>query len=215
MSFRLHYEKKDLKLLRVPVAIFVISVLVACVLYFGSDTLNQDAGFDLSQAQAQYEDASTSVQTTASEEATIIRYIDRYKAIEARGFVSKEDRLAALDKIADLRSRYSLYPILVDIGEQGSLPLEYDPSTSNPGDPVNVNFSEISLVYSLVHEEDLTRMMEAFTTEFGLVIPQQCDITKSQSPELDFTQLGFNLQAKCSLYWFTFDLDPPEVVYEY
>lgn len=215
MSFRLHYEKKDLKLLRVPVAIFVISAVVASVLYFGSDTLNQDASFDLSLAQAQYEDASNSVLKTASEEATVIRYIDRYRAIESRGFLSQEDRLAALDKIADLRSRYSLYPILVDIGEQDSIPLEYDPLASSQGDPVNVNYSEISIIYSLVHEEDLTRMMEAFITEFGLVIPQQCEISKSQTPELDFTQLGFNLSAKCSLYWFTFDLDPPEVVYEY
>ena len=113
------------------------------------------------------------------------------------------------------RARYNLYPIDLDIGEQSQLALNYDPLDLNPGEPVNVNFSEISLSYSLVHEEDLTRLLDAVLDESGLVLPSSCELKAENPEDLNFTQLGFNLAANCTLFWFTFDLTPPEVVYEY
>ena len=215
MKVRLPYEKEDLALLRIPGIVTITSVVLASVLYFGADSLNQRAIFDLSQAQAQLAQAEISVREIADEEATIIRYIDRYREIEEEGAVGEEDRLALIEKVGEFRARYSLYPIQIDIGEQGSLALNYDPLDLNPGEPVNVNFSEISLSYSLVHEEDLTRLLNALLDESGLVLPSTCELKAENPEDLNFTQLGFNLAANCTLFWFTFDLTPPEVIYEY
>lgn len=215
MNIRLPFEKEDRMLLRLPGIVFLISVILAGVLYFGAGSLNRRASFELSQAQAQLAQAETSVREIADEEETIIRYIDRYREIEEEGAVSDEDRLAFIEKIGVFRARYNLYPIDVDIGEQSRLGLNYDPLDLNPGEPVNINFSRISLSYPLVHEEDLTRLLDSVLDESGLVLPSTCDL-KAEDPEgLNFTQLGFNLAATCTLLWFTFDLTPPEVVYEY
>ena len=215
MAVRLPFEKQDLVLLRSSSIVFVVSAIIASVVYFGSDSLNQSASFDLSQAQARFDQASTSVQEIAEEEATIIRYIDRYREIAAEGVVEDEDRLSLIEKIGELRARYNLYPITVDIGGQGALPLSYDPMDLNPGEPVNVDFSEISLSYSLVHEEDLTRLLNSLVDESGLILPQNCEFAAENFAALNFSEVGFNLSAKCSLFWFTFDLNPPEVSYEY
>tara|TARA_R110002167_G_scaffold30424_6_gene100595 strand:+ start:28283 stop:28930 length:648 start_codon:yes stop_codon:yes gene_type:complete len=215
MSIKLPLEKEDLLLLRVPLVVFAASVLIASVLYFGSDTFNQSANFALSQAQSQYQQAESSVREIAEEEETIIRYIDRYRDIEEEGAVSNEDRLAFIEKVGEFRARYDLYPIQMDIGEQGKLALQYDPFDLNPGAPVDVKFSEILLSYSLVHEEDLTRLLNAIIDESGLILPNSCDIKADNLTEIDFTQLGFNLGANCTLFWFTFDLAPTEVSFEY
>ena len=53
MSFGLPFEKQDLALLRMPGIVFLSSLVLGGVLYFGADSLNQRASFDLSQAQAQ------------------------------------------------------------------------------------------------------------------------------------------------------------------
>ena len=215
MNFQLPFEKEDRLLLRMSGIVFLTSVILASILYFGADSLNQRASFDLSQAQAQLAQAETSVREIADEEETIIRYIDRYREIEQEGAVGDEDRLALIEKIGVFRARYNLYPIDLDIGEQSQLALNYDPLDLNPGEPVNVNFSEISLSYSLVHEEDLTRLLDAVLDESGLVLPSTCELKAENPNDLSFTQLGFNLAANCTLLWFTFDLTPPEVVYEY
>tara|TARA_R100001377_G_C3184299_1_gene107916 strand:- start:319 stop:966 length:648 start_codon:yes stop_codon:yes gene_type:complete len=215
VSLKLPFEKQDLLLLRTPVIIFIVAALIASVLYFGSDSLNRSASFDLSQAQARYEQAMASVREIADEEETIIRYIDRYREIEEEGAVRTEDRLALIEQVGDFRTRYNLYPIQMDIGGQGALALKYDPLDLNPGAPVNVNFSDIAFSYSLVHEEDLTRLLNAFIDESGLLVPNSCEMKAENLAELNFTQLGFNLAANCELFWFTFDLAPPEVIYEY
>jgi hypothetical protein len=215
VKISLPFEKEDLALLRMPGIVFLVSIVIAIALYSGADYLNRNASVELSQARAQYQQAETSVREIADEEATIIRYIDRYSDIEAEGAVSEQDRLALIEQVGEFRARYNLYPIAIDIGEQGSLALSYDPLDLSPGEPVNVNFSEISLMYSLVHEEDLTRLLNALVDESGLMLPNSCDLTTDNFENLNFTQLGFNLSANCKLLWFTFDLAPPEVIYEY
>jgi hypothetical protein len=215
MNIKLPFEKQDLVLLRMSGIVFIFSAILASGFYVFSDSLNQRASFDLSQAQARYEQAVASVREIAEEEVTIIRYIDRYREIEAAGVVSEEDRLDLIEQIGDFRARYNLYPIQVDIGEQGALALIYDPLDLNPGAPVDVNFSEISLIYSLMHEEDLTRLLNALVDESGLILPNSCVLSAENINDLDFNRLGFNLAAQCTLLWFTFDLEPPEVVYEY
>jgi len=215
VNFKLPFEKQDLMLLRTALIVFLVASLIASILYFGSDSLNRSASFDLSQAQAQYEQALTSVREIADEEETIIRYIDRYRDIEEEGAVNAEDRLALIEQVGEFRTRYNLYPIQMDIGGQGALALKYDPLDLNPGAPVSVNFSEISFSYSLVHEEDLTRLLNAFIDESGLIVPNTCELKAENFAELNFNQVGFNLAVNCELLWFTFDLAPPEVIYEY
>lgn len=215
MNTRLPYEKQDLALLRVPGYVFLASLSIASVLYFASGILNRNADFELLQANARYENVVVSVREIAAEEATIIRYIDRYKQIAEEGTFDEEDRLALIEKIGALRAQYSLYPIAMDIGPQGTLALQYDPMDSNPGEPVNIRFSEVSLSYPLLHEEDLSRLLNAVIAEPGLMLPTSCSIQTANLRSEDFSQLGSNLEAQCKLIWFTFDLNPAEAVYEY
>lgn len=215
MKISLPYEQQDLALLRVPAYVFLASVFLAFVLYYGSGLLERNASQNLVRAQALYEQVQTSVREIADEEATIIRYIDRYRQIAENGTFVEEDRLALIEEIRELRAYYNLFPITLDIGQQGALALRYDPLDLNPGDPVNIRFSEISLNYPLVHEEDLTRLINDVIDEPGLFFPTACAINADNNVMLDFSLPGINLDAQCEILWFTFDLNPPEVNYEY
>ncbi|MDP1932726.1 MAG: hypothetical protein Q8L60_14840, partial [Gammaproteobacteria bacterium] len=145
MMGKITLEKKDLLLLRVPVLCFAISAGLGVALYFAAQYLTEQASRDLFIAQTNLDQTSTSVLQIAQEEETIIRYIGRYRDIEADGGVAEEDRLRLLEVIAEIRQANLLYPIAVELSEQSSQRLEYDPAELNPADPVDLQMTEITL----------------------------------------------------------------------
>lgn len=202
-------EKSDMLMLRKPIIVFLITCAIVTAFYFVLEGFLQKAAVALSNAQAQYEQVSTSVQQIAQEEQTIIRYIDRYSQIEANGVVSKEDRLHLLESMTDIRSRFLLYPIEVDLSEQTITRLEGDPYALNPVGPVDLLSTQVSFVLPLLHEKDLTNFATKLLEDNGLLLPQHCLLNLINT---EFKALDENLQADCTFLWYTFDVDAKEEI---
>jgi hypothetical protein len=182
------------------------------IAFFGTQYLKESAGVAQTNAQGIFDSTSTSVQQIAQEEETIVRYIGRYQQLESEGVMSAEDRLVLLENIGNLREQLHLYTMGVDMSEQVSTRLEYDPYDPNPGLPVDLHSFSIRLSLPLLHEEDLTRLIDGMLAESGLVLPRNCQMSIDAGNSPDFSVLGEHLAARCILQRYTFDLNPEVIV---
>ena len=214
MKTKLPFEREDLKLFRTAFIVLLVCVLLATTLYFGANRINDTATTALRNARSQYEQASTSVQLIAEEEATIIRYIDRYLGFVENGYMEGEDRLAFIEDVSRIRDTHNLFPVDIDIGEQDHYSLTYDPMDLNPGEPVDIDYSNIGLSFPLLHEEDLTRLVSSLLDLEGLFLPTHCLMLHDNINEADFTVFSEQMYSNCRFYWYTFNLNPPEPVYD-
>ena len=154
--------------------------------------------------------ARTNIDQIEDEEATIIEYIGRYQELETDGVVNPEDRLQLIERITEIREDNDLFPISVNIGEQLSMELLYDQSEQDPGGPVNINSTTLELSLPLLHENDLTRLLDGLLNTPGLYMPQECIISLSNPNATNFIVLAQHQRANCVVSWFTFNVNPPQ-----
>lgn len=201
------FPNTDLMLIKWEILLIIISILLTTGIYLGSNYLNQQSIQDLTAARSELAQAQSRVELIGVEEATIIEYIGRYQEIAQDGVVNPEDRLQLLETIAEIRSANSLFPIAFSIGKQNTLRLQYDSSVREPGNPIDLNYSEIKLSLPLLHEHDLSRLLRAINDSPGLYQTKECELILNNSSASNFYVLGQHINASCSLIWYTFSIN--------
>lgn len=205
-------SKSDVLLLRKPMFAFISSCIVVTVFYFVLEESLRRIANALNVAQAQFEQIDTSVQQIAQEQQTVTRYIGRYSQIQADGGVSNEDRLNLLEDMSDIRTRYYLFPIDIDLSEQTVTRLEGDAYALNPVGPVDLQSTRVSFRLPLLHEQDLINFTTNLLLDNGLIIPQHCAIEVANILTTEFFSLSEKMYADCTFLWYTFNIDAQEVV---
>lgn len=203
------FPNEDLLLIKWKIAFFILCLAIVAGIYWGMDALSSQATRNLSIAQGELYSARSSVELIEEEEATIIEYIDRYQDLSAEGIVEPEDRLQFLEKVADIRAEYDLFPIALNIEQQVGIRLQYDPAETEPGGPIDLKISTVSLSVPLLHEDDLARFLGALLNSDGLYQARECEIGALNSATQSFVFLAQHFSASCELLWYTFDLSPP------
>ena len=204
------FPNEDLMMIRWRIGFFILCCALAIGVYWGIEMLNSQATRNLNLAQSGLYGARQDVEQIAQEEATIVEYIDRYQELSEQGIVDAEDRLLFLEKVAELRSEFNLFPIALNVGGQMGMRLQYDPSETEPGGPVDIKTSTVSISLPLLHEEDLTRFLDGLLNSDGLYQTRECEIVaQNQSTQRFYLFLGQHLSANCEIIWHTFDLNPP------
>jgi uncharacterized protein (UPF0335 family) len=203
------FDKQDIFSLKWKILGAVISLSIAVGIYFVASYLNDEMSNSVRIARSELQNAITSVDQIEEEEATIIEYIGRYQDLDNEGIVRNEDRLVLLEKITEIRDNNDLFPISLNIGEQSSLRLIYDPAESNPGGPINLNATELEISLPLLHEGDLTNLLSELLDSPGLFLTQECEMSLNNPAITNYIMLGQHQQASCNLLWFTFNVDPP------
>jgi hypothetical protein len=207
MKLQLPIGGADLKLLRIPAIIATLCLITSVSIYLSAQRFEQQSSQSRNTAQENLTRVQNSIQQISQEEATIVRYIDRYRFSEESGFLDDEDRLAFLEQVATLRTELELFPISVEIGGQTVTPLQYSPDDPLPGNPLSLRSSSISMQVNLLHEEELSRLIEGLYGLEGLLQPIRCSLLE-QSPGERFTQVTENVRLDCNFNWYTVDLEP-------
>jgi len=207
MSKDVLFSPEDLQLVRRPGAALLICSVLAGAVYLLVDNLNTSAAFRFQTAQSQFVQVQTSIQQIASEEATFVEYIDRYRMMVEDEVFSEEDRLRLLENVQAIRLDGRLYPVTVEVDSQGSSILAYPPEELLPGQPVEIRFSTVSLEFDSLHEEDFTRVMSEFLRGRGLFVPIAC-LLDSVADDAGYVRVEPNLNVSCELIWFTLNLNP-------
>lgn len=185
----------------------LLSVCVALVggFFYGVNTLDTAASRELNVARGDLSNAQASLDQIEQEETTITAYIEPYLAI-AEGAVARTDRLDMQETFAQIRSRYSLFPVQLAIAEESSYLLPYAPEIAQPGGPVQLLINKISTNLPLLHENDLSNYLTALVDEPSLVVPTQCKLTANTRDRRAFLRLGQHLHSDCSFIWYRFQV---------
>lgn len=201
--------KEDYLMIKWPIVFAVFGIILAIAIFLGADYLNGQSLMDLRIAQSAFNNSRSRVELIEDEEQTIIEYIGRYKMLESEGVVENEDRLQMFERVAELRAANNLFPVSLNINKQTSLNLTYPPELREPGDPVALHSSIIDLELPLLHEEDLTRLLDGILDSPGLYQTSNCEINLQNHETTSFIILSQHFTASCEILWYTFDLDPP------
>lgn len=201
------FTRKDLLSLKWRFLIAFICLLVAPSLFFGMQYIDIEINNSLQRAQADLRNARSQIEQIEQEEATIIAYIDRYQELLEEGVVLPEDRLQFLEVFAEIRETYDLFPIALKVPEQSNIRLLYPPGES--GGIVNLNSTEVEINIALLHEQDLSRLLQSLLLESpGLFQVKECQITLNNANATNFLFLGQHQRATCNILWYTFDISP-------
>lgn len=202
--------KEDYLMIKWQIVLAIFGIILAAGIFLGVDYLAEESSRELRIAQSDFDAARSRVDLIEEEEDTIIEYIGRYQSLDQAGSIDDEDRLQMLERVADIRANNNLWPVSNNILEQHSINLTYPPDIREPGAPIALRSSIIGIELPLLHENDLIRLLDGILSSPGLYQTKECNITMQNPGTTNFIVLSQNFQAKCEIYWYTFDLDPPQ-----
>jgi hypothetical protein len=200
------FKREDYWLIKWPLFSLFLSLIFCAGLFLGLTTLNTSAAAELRSARNQLNNARNSVEKIEEEEDTIIEYIDRFQQITADGSVSDEDRLQFFEQVARIRSEFDLFPIQVDFAPQTLLPLRYASTVNDPGRPLSLRTSSVEIRLPLLHEDDMTRLLNELLTGPGQLQPVRCSLNSRSRNVTSYIFLSQHFEASCTLLWHTFQL---------
>lgn len=188
----------DLKALRSPLLILLITVLAGAGAVYYTRALLAQSQQQLAQRQVLLKDARTRLQRSGDEKEIIIRYLGEYQQLARSGFVGDEQRINWLDSLRLANQQVELFGIDYQIGAQK--PYAHA-SEFNPGQ-LSLMQSEMKLGFRLLHEEDLIRFFGSLARQgTGIFLIDQCTLRRIDTAGM--IRFQPNLLAECGLSWIT------------
>lgn len=219
----------DLALLKGPLLLLLLLILVGGVWVGGTRRFQEAAVGGRHAVERSRVEMAAQVRLLEEQQRAVRGYLEGYRRLQARGFMGEEQRLELVEALGRLRARYHLYALDFDVGQRVALPLADHAGPAWPedagvamaaegacGQPV-LHASPITISLPLLHEEDLTRLLQGLQDlGQGLFVVQECEITQAQdSGGLggEPLQVRENLSATCRLLWLTLNpadrMEPP------
>ena len=174
--------------------------------FFLAGELKMEASRQLTIASSERNNAQAALDQIEQEEAAITENIEAYRRLAAGQIVGPADRLEMQEHFAQIRSRFSLFPIRLEIDQESSYTLPYDPGIAQPGGPVNLMINKLDTALPLLHENDLANYLDALLATPALLVPIRCSITTNTRDNSAYLRLGQHQQSTCSFQWYNFNV---------
>jgi len=217
----------DLLLLKRPLLVVMLCLLASGVWYAGIYRFQRVNICSVQADQMERDALESKIRRLEGEERAIRGHIDGYRRLQARGVIGEERRLELVEALGRIRDRHNLYPLQFDIEQQ-----KFFPPRENGGEELPLNegggdglgsadedgsgavmvlgASRMKISLPLLHEEDLTRLLEDLRgLDQGLFVVEQCEIDRlaggraAGEPAL----VQENLSAVCQILWLTLKLE--------
>lgn len=208
MALRRRNWREDVRWLRWPLSLLGIVIVASIGLYLSASIFRNDMQREEFNALSDLDLLNGQVDEIEQAEQVIVNNIDLYNSMVANGVMAEEDRVRMLESITEIRERYYLFPINVNIGEQDRLLLEYPENVDFPDDQITLRSSQVQVRYSLLHEEDLTRFLRDYLAMGDLVVPSQCSISAALEDPADRLNVVQHQIADCQFQWYTYQREP-------
>lgn len=197
------FWSQDMSLLKWPVLLLVICVLASAVWCGSAFRFRERAALATRAAQANREQMAESVRKIEEEAATIRSHMDQYRDLQTRGIIGDEERLQVVEAVGRFRIRHRLYPIHFDMAQQVVIPLQAD-EPEDVGPWLSLRSSQIRITLSLLHEEDLTHLLDDLrNVGRGIFVVEECTVDRPQGEVGGVLKMSENLTAACTLLWLT------------
>ncbi|MDD3815007.1 MAG: hypothetical protein PHZ02_10210 [Desulfocapsaceae bacterium] len=194
----------DLLLLKWPVLLLTTCVVASVIFWVGALRFRENSILAMQAAQAHRAQMDAMIQQIKDEGENIRSYSDRYHQLLASGVIGDEDRLELVELLGRIRSRYNLFPIQFDIEQQATLPLQ-EGESEDAGPSLSLRASRIQIALSLLHEEDLSRLLDELRgVGRGMFVVEECSVSRTGGDAAsELLKLSENLSASCKILWLT------------
>ncbi len=197
--------QNDWRKLRFPILGLGCALLLVGLLASLADQYRTKKEISLQTEQNVYNKARQKFESSGLEKETIIKYLPEYNNLLTIGFVGEERRIEWIERLRQIHEQYNLFSIDYSIGQQE----RYKPSfVSNMGNLV-LNRSVMELKLDMLHEGDLTNLLDGLHENTPPFMVRDCEITRPIGAEINVNRLTANLRARCELDWLT--LRDPEL----
>lgn len=208
MALKRRHIKEDLLWLRWNIILLVIVTGASIGLYISASIYRDDMQNQEFNAQSELDFVNGQILDIENAESVVINNIGSYNSMVANGVLEEEDRVGLLEEISNIRDRYQLFPISVEIQEQDRLMIEYPLDVENPDEQISLRNSQVSVQIPLLHEEDLTRFLTDFLSSERMMVNSNCSISEAPQVEENLNELIQRQMAACRFYWYTLRREP-------
>jgi len=209
MAVRRRNIREDLAWLKWWLVLLAMSLAIAIGGYWTSLNYRDEMRQLEFGARSNFDVILQEVTQIEESEQIIVENIDRFNALAANRLLDEEDRVSLLEDVRRIRDNFRLFPIDVEIREQTSHMLDYDEGVEFPEEFISIRSSTVLVRLPLLHEEDLTRFLNAFLNAGRLMVTTSCTITSSSVDPADALELIAHQVASCDFIWYTFRRELP------
>lgn len=192
--------REDIQALRIPLIVLAVTLLLATLVVYISDSVLDTAQRQLAQRETQLREARMRIQNAGEEKQMIAQYLGSYRELARAGFVGDEQRINWLDTLRIANEEAGLFGVEYDIGAQKP----YIYSAEFDVGELLLQESMMQLRFRLLHEGDLPRFFDALRRHGGAFFTvDQCVLRRIQPPGEKALSVQPNLGAECELRWLT------------
>lgn len=206
------FKKGDYWLIKWPLVALLLSAIFSGGLFFGLSTVDDAASTELRRVRSDLDEAREDVEKIEEEEQTIIQNIDRYRMMEEDQVITPEDRLQFQERLLEIKSENELFLVGLNMGIQNHLPLQYSEGRTERGKEIMLNITPIDINLPLLHEDDLSRLLDALMNGPGVLQPLKCTVAANSNRTGSYIYLARHFDATCTLQLFTLQMPPAGAV---
>lgn len=187
---------EDLAKLQIPLfALIVMVALGTGAILFSRSQLGQ-AQARLGSAQLQRKDIDAKLRQVRSEESEIRQKAAIFNDLQSRHTLGEEQRLEWVELLEEIRTRHRLPDMRYEIAPRHAL-------EKMPAGQLALYASAMKLELTLLHEEELTRLLDDLRKEAPALIQiRRCDISRRPRAATIDTP-AYSLDADCLIDWIT------------
>lgn len=197
--------QNDWRKLRFPILGLGCALLLVGLLASLADQYRTKKEISLQTEQNVYNKARQKFESSGLEKETIIKYLPEYNNLLTIGFVGEERRIEWIERLRQIHEQYNLFSIDYSIGQQERYKPSFVPNMGN----LVLNRSVMELKLDMLHEGDLTNLLDGLHENTPPFMVRDCEITRPIGAEINVNRLTANLRARCELDWLT--LRDPEL----
>lgn len=195
-------DAKDFKRLQWAIAFLFLMGAIGGGSVWTALQLQKSSERALKEATAARSDIQTKLARARDEQAELRDKIDRYQALQARGYIGPEKRLDWIEAIARIKVARRIFSLDYEFTPQR--PVE---SAVLPGGPsaggLQFMSSQMRMQTQLLHEAELIGLIEEIRNSVQALIQiRTCSIQRLPSSTTDRSNSA-QIKAECTLEWIT------------
>jgi len=190
------FASEDFPKIQVSLLAAALMIAVGAVAVSFSLNLTKTAQLARTAATAERNEFESKLKQVRNEENEIKQKSALFSELQARGVIGEEQRLEWVELLKDIRDKRRLLDLQYEISPQR-------PLDANPGSGFAFYASTMKLQLKLLHEEDLTRLLDDLRSQArALIQVRSCNVTRLPHGGAEPGSLA-QLQADCQIDWVT------------
>lgn len=195
-------ETKDLKRLQWAIAFLVIMTLIGGGSVWSTQQLKMSGEKTFREAAAARKDIEARLARARVEEQELRDKINRFQALQGRGYVGPERRLDWVETIARIKAAHRLFKLDYEFSPQRPVDAGILPGGASAGG-FEIMASQMRLQVHLLHEGELLAFLaELREAVQALVQVRSCSMERIAQGGTDRPN-NAQLKAECTLEWIT------------